>query len=172
MTNKRYTVRVTKDYLVFSAAHFITFSGNVCERLHGHNYRVEAEVIGPLDENQYVVDFIALRDMLKELVDHLDHRVILPTRHDKILVRQEQGEVIATFEDRRWIFPEGDCRLLPIANTTAELIATYLSQELIAAFDKRGIVRPEHLRLGVDENNGQWGIVEYDVPRCHTDAIA
>ena len=46
-----YCVRLEKEYLVFSAAHFITFNGNICERLHGHNYRVRAEVHGPLDEN-------------------------------------------------------------------------------------------------------------------------
>ena len=34
---ERYRVRVTKDHVVFSAAHFITFVDNVCERLHGHN---------------------------------------------------------------------------------------------------------------------------------------
>ena len=62
MTTERYRVRVTKDHLVFSAAHFITFNGNICERLHGHNWRVAVEVAGPLDENSYVFDFIALRD--------------------------------------------------------------------------------------------------------------
>ena len=46
----RFRVRVTKDHLVFSAAHFITFNGNVCERLHGHNWRVAVEVTGGLDE--------------------------------------------------------------------------------------------------------------------------
>ncbi|MCA9020156.1 MAG: 6-carboxytetrahydropterin synthase, partial [Planctomycetaceae bacterium] len=62
----RYQVRVTKDHLVFSAAHFITFNGNICERLHGHNWRVAAELTGPLDENGYVFDFIALRDQLQK----------------------------------------------------------------------------------------------------------
>ena len=70
-----YHVRVTKDYLVFCAAHFITFNGNVCERLHGHNYRVAAEVFGPLDENHYVIDFIALRDELKKIVPGYHARV-------------------------------------------------------------------------------------------------
>ncbi|MGH7129220.1 MAG: 6-carboxytetrahydropterin synthase, partial [Planctomycetaceae bacterium] len=43
MTDDTYRVRVTKDHLVFSAAHFITFAGNVCERLHGHNWRTAVE---------------------------------------------------------------------------------------------------------------------------------
>src|SRR5207237_2512938 len=97
MSNEQYRVRLSKDYLVFSAAHFITFSGNICERLHGHNYRVTAEVFGPLDENQYVVDFIALRDELKALVLELDHHVLLPLNHPTIRVTSDDTSVTTTF---------------------------------------------------------------------------
>src|SRR5258708_11297254 len=61
-------------YLVFSAGHFITYDGNHCERLHGHNYRVAVEVEAPLDGNSYAFDFIALRDRTREITDELDHR--------------------------------------------------------------------------------------------------
>ena len=81
-----YHVRIEKDRLVFCAAHFITYNGDVCEPLHGHNYHVAAEVHGPLDENSYVVDFIALRDELQAIVDGLDHRMLLPTAHPTIRV--------------------------------------------------------------------------------------
>ncbi len=121
MPKERYHVRLTKDYLVFSAAHFITFAGRICERIHGHNYRVEAEVHGPLDENHYVIDFIALRDALKSRVDAWDHHVLLPTQHPQIHVTGDEREVTARFEDRRWVFPREDCILLPVENTTAEL---------------------------------------------------
>ena len=86
MSAETWKVRVTKDHLVFSAAHFITFNGNICERLHGHNWRTAVEVEGPLDENQYVFDFIALRDGLQTIVNRLDHRMLLPTKHPTILV--------------------------------------------------------------------------------------
>ena len=69
---EQFRVQLQKESMVFSAAHFITFNGDVCERLHGHNYRVAAEVFGPLDENHYVVDFIALRDTLKALADSVE----------------------------------------------------------------------------------------------------
>ncbi len=82
----RYSVELAKEQLVFSAAHFITFRGDICERLHGHNYRVKAEVAGPLDENYYVMDFIALRDHLQVLVNELDHRMLLPTQHHLIML--------------------------------------------------------------------------------------
>src|SRR5437868_6353661 len=95
MTEPSYRVRVTKDHLVFSAAHFITYAGNVCERLHGHNWRTAVELAGPLDENSYVFDFIALRDRLQEIVNRLDHRMLLPTEHPTIRVTATEHEVEA-----------------------------------------------------------------------------
>ncbi|MBN72221.1 MAG: 6-pyruvoyl tetrahydrobiopterin synthase [Gimesia sp.] len=161
----RYKVRVTKDHLVFSAAHFITFNGNICERLHGHNWRVAAELIGPLDENGYVFDFIALRDQLQKTVDALDHRVLLPTQHDKIKVREDQNEVEATFEERRWVFPREDCILLPVANTTAELIAHWIGQQLMTVIGSDAASQIESVQIEVEENFGLWAICELPVTR-------
>jgi 6-pyruvoyltetrahydropterin/6-carboxytetrahydropterin synthase len=153
-------VRVTKDYLVFSAAHFITFNGNVCERLHGHNYRVAAEVEGPLDENRYVVDFIALRDALREIVGRLDHHVLLPTQHPLIKVTAAERSVEARFEDRRWEFPRDDCVLLPLAQTTAELLAQHIGHQLLEALATKTTAPPQRVRVEVDECEGQIGVWE------------
>jgi 6-pyruvoyltetrahydropterin/6-carboxytetrahydropterin synthase len=155
-----YRVRLEKEQHVFSAAHFITFNGNVCERLHGHNYRVAVEVEGPLDENQYVIDFIALRDELTTITNELDHHVLLPTGHPLIRVAAGEKEVEAVFtpDGRRWIFPRGDCVLLPVANTTAELLARYIGERLLEAVVKRTGTRPARLEVAVDENHGQWGV--------------
>src|SRR5436305_5591169 len=130
-----YRVRLEKEQHIFSAAHFITFNGNVCERLHGHNYGVAVEVDGPLDENQYVIDFIALRDELTLIIEELDHRVLLPTSHPLVRVTASDHEVEAVFtpDSRRWLFPRGDCVLLPVSNTTAELLANYIGQRLLEA---------------------------------------
>lgn len=153
-----YRVRVTKDHLVFSAAHFITFNGNVCERLHGHNWRVAVEVAGPLDENHYVFDFIALRDATQGLVGELDHRMLLPTMHESIRVVAGSHEVEVRFAERRWIFPREDCVLLPIANTTAERLAWWLGQRLLARLPVEACARLSELRVEVEENFGQWAI--------------
>ncbi|QDU80546.1 6-carboxy-5,6,7,8-tetrahydropterin synthase [Polystyrenella longa] len=155
-----YRVRVTKDHLVFSAAHFITFNGNICERLHGHNWRVAVEVSGNLDENSYVYDFIALRDGLQEIVNELDHRVLLPTLHPTISVEQNDNEVIARFEEKRWVFPTEDCLLLDIANTTAELLASWIASELVDRLHIRTETGIHTLQIEVEENFGQWAIYE------------
>lgn len=156
----KWRVCLNKDYLVFSSAHFITFAGSICERLHGHNYGLEIEIEGPLDENSYVIDFIALRDTAREIVARLDHHVLLPTQHSQIKVTQDEREVTATFEDRRWVFPLEDCVLLDVSNTTAEKLAEHIGLELIDRLHLGTKTEIHKLRIGVDENRGQWGIWE------------
>jgi 6-pyruvoyltetrahydropterin/6-carboxytetrahydropterin synthase len=162
MSRESFRVVLEKDNLVFSAAHFITFNGNICESIHGHNYRVKCEVVGPLDENGYVVDFIALRDALTEIVGALDHHVVLPTLHPAIKVVDDGQEVTTTFEEKRWIFPSEDCVLLPVANTTAELMAKFIAHELKAKTREKFGELIELLIVAVDENRGQWGVYEMD----------
>jgi len=153
-----YSVRIAKDDLVFSAGHFITLEGGQCERLHGHNYRVSAEVQGPLDQNHYVVDFVALRDALRAILDELDHRVLLPTQHPQIRVAADDREVTATFADRRWVFPRGNCALLPIPNTTAELLARHIGLHLQEALIHRTGAQLSSIRVEVDECFGQSAV--------------
>ena len=154
-----YCVSLEKDNLVFSAAHFITFNGDVCEQLHGHNYRVKCKVFGPLDENGYVIDFIALRDTLMEIIATLDHRMLLPTKHPMIKVVIEGEEVVVRFEKKRWVFPVEDCVLLEIANTTAELLASHIAGTLIERLREKVSTDIDRIEVAVDENRGQWAVV-------------
>ncbi|MCG6154285.1 6-pyruvoyl trahydropterin synthase family protein [Rubinisphaera margarita] len=164
MPQPSFRVRVTKDHLVFSAAHFITFNGNICERLHGHNWRVAVEVTGGLDENRYVFDFIALRDATQNLVNELDHRVLLPESHPMIRVTDHGHEVEATFEERRWIFPREDAVILPVQNTTAEEIAQWMVQRLVDDVIKKHRHELQSVRVDVEENFGQWAQCELQLP--------
>ncbi len=150
-----YRVRVAKDELVFSAGHFITFAGGQCERLHGHNYQVAAEVQGPLDENHYVVDFLALRDAMREILAALDHYVLLPTEHPRIRVTVEGDEVVTRFDGRRWVFPRDNCVLLPLPNTTAELLARYIGLRLREVLSRQMDTSALAIRVEVHECRGQ-----------------
>ncbi|MEX0641837.1 MAG: 6-carboxytetrahydropterin synthase [Pirellulales bacterium] len=149
----KYHVRIAKAEHVFSAAHFITF-GDRCERLHGHNYHVAVEVHGRLDENQLVVDFLLLRAKLREIVATLDHYVLLPTLHPQMKVVDDGRAVTVTFGDLRWVFPSGDCQLLPVANTTAELVAAHIGGRLRNALGAEAS-NIRLLRVEVDECDGQ-----------------
>jgi len=159
--DSRYKVRVTKDYLVFSSGHFITYLGNQCERIHGHNYRVAVEVEGALDQNHYVFDFIALKDDTMAILGELDHRMLLPTESQLIRLEEDGPNWRARYQDRYWSFPREECALLPIANTTAELLATYIASRLRDAWGAKGVPIPPVLRVEVEESFGQSAEVEW-----------
>jgi 6-pyruvoyltetrahydropterin/6-carboxytetrahydropterin synthase len=150
-----FKVRVTKDHLVFCSGHFISYEGDRCERLHGHNYRTTVEIEGNLDENHYVFDFVALKNRTKAITDELDHRMLLATRNPLIAVEEGPRGVHVRYRDREWLFPGDDCVLLPIENTTAELLARYIAERLADDLARRYQFTPTVLRVEVEENIGQ-----------------
>ncbi len=159
----RHSVRIAGDHLVFCAGHFITFAGG-CEALHGHNYRAGIEVWGPLDSaDGYVVDFVALTDRAKEVVAEFGHKMLVPTANPLLPVDADERRVRVTYRDREWVFPRGDCVLLPVANTTAELLAGYLADRLLAVLGDRHRFTPTRLRVEVEENVGQSAAVCRDL---------
>jgi 6-pyruvoyltetrahydropterin/6-carboxytetrahydropterin synthase len=160
MTTERYKVRVTKDHLVFCSGHFISYEGDKCERLHGHNYRTAVEIEGELDENRYVFDFIAIKQRTRNITDELDHRMMLATRNPLIRVEETANSVRVRYREREWVFPREDCVLLPIENTTAELLARYIAGRLLDDLKKHHDYRPEVLRVEVEENIGQSATCE------------
>src|SRR6516162_2512950 len=161
MASEHFKVRVTKDHLVFCSGHFISYEGDKCERLHGHNYRATVEIEGPLDANRYVFDFIALKHRTQAITDELDHRMMLPTANPFIRVEEGPRGVHVRYGDREWLFPREDCVLLPIENTTAELLARYIAQRLLADLRRQDAFEPQVLRVEVEESPGQSATFEW-----------
>ncbi|MFM7130598.1 MAG: 6-pyruvoyl trahydropterin synthase family protein [Isosphaeraceae bacterium] len=151
---EKFKIIVEKDSFVFSAGHFITYDGDHCERLHGHNYRASVEISGLLDENQYVFDFIALRDIFAAIIATLDHRMLLPGSSEKILLQTDVKNWLVTYQDRYWSFPKDECIVLPISNTTTELIAKWLGMQLIGEFRSKGLPEPDKIKIICEENFG------------------
>ena len=58
----------------FSAAHNLREYNGECERLHGHNWRVEVRVKArELGEGDMVMDFRHLKDVVRETLKPIDH---------------------------------------------------------------------------------------------------
>jgi 6-pyruvoyltetrahydropterin/6-carboxytetrahydropterin synthase len=157
---EEYRVSVTKDYLVFSSAHFITFAGHRCEGLHGHNYRVRATIEGALNEEAwFVFDFVELKGIMKRLCDEIDHLVLLPLESDRIGVKEE-GEIVRVSVDGkpRYVFPLRDCALLPIPNTTVEMLAKLLTTRLKTTIGAEASKTLTAIEMEVEENFGQTAV--------------
>lgn len=152
-----FKVTVTKDYLSFSSAHFITFRGHKCESLHGHNYRVGVTVSGQVDtECQFVLDFALLKEIMKPMVDAIDHKVLLPTESPKLSIEEADGYLTVIYlGSPRYRFPQSDCALIPVSNTTAEMLAEYFARAMQADLEQRGFSHLESLDIVVEESPGQ-----------------
>jgi len=146
-----FSVSVTKDHLVFSSAHFITFAGHRCEGLHGHNYRARVTVEGKLDEDVwFVFDFVVIKKIMKRLCDEIDHKVLLALENPKLQVAESGDAVTVAYEGTpRYVFPKADCALLPVPNTTVELLA-----ELDEVLELEGL---DSLVLGPQDLSGSSG---------------
>jgi len=125
----------------------------------------EASALGLLDGVTTNPSLVArtgrkFEDVLKEIVDELDHFMLLPTAHPLISVEADEQEVTVRFRDRRWIFPRCDCVLLPVPNTTTEMLARHIGRRLLDELQQRTGVRPARVQVAVDENFGQWGVCE------------
>jgi 6-pyruvoyltetrahydropterin/6-carboxytetrahydropterin synthase len=155
-----YRVSVTKDYLVFSSAHFITFAGHRCEGLHGHNYRVRVTLEGGLNaEAWFVFDFVELKKIMKRLCDEIDHLVLLPLHSDRVKVFEEGENVRVDVDGRpKYLFPRKDCSLLPIPNTTVEMLAQLLTSRLKETLGSEETKRLTAIEMEVEENFGQTAV--------------
>lgn len=52
-------------------------SGHKCERLHGHSYRVEIHVRGPVGiETGWIIDFAEINSAFQPLYEQLDHHYL------------------------------------------------------------------------------------------------
>jgi 6-pyruvoyltetrahydropterin/6-carboxytetrahydropterin synthase len=148
-----YQVRV--EGIRFDAAHFATFHGR-CEPLHGHSYQVAAEVDGTLSQDSWVVDFIALKRLLRSLCEELDHRFLLQRESETIQIDRSGTEwTVHAPGGAGYVFPANDVVALPLDNTTAERLAQWFCERVHKSLKKRGMRRVEAITIEVWEGPGQ-----------------
>jgi 6-pyruvoyltetrahydropterin/6-carboxytetrahydropterin synthase len=154
MPQGSFKVHVTKDYLKFSAAHFIAYKG-FREALHGHNYRLSVDVEGDLGDQGYVLDFGVVKDIARNLCKGLNEKILIPAQSDCMDIEERDGQCHVRYEDDRFSFPMKDVVLVPIVHTSAEELARYLVGELRRALQQKGVARLRAIQVGVEETTGQ-----------------
>ena len=149
-----FKVRIAKNNLHFAASHFITYSGK-CEFLHGHNYGVIVELEGPLTDDSFVFDFIALKKIARNVSESLDHRFLLAMRNPHLKINHLDGHWEIGYKESHYAFPEKDVLPLPIDNVTAERLAEYIWGLMAQDLIKLDINDTYSMTIGVEESEGQ-----------------
>ncbi len=142
--------------LRFAAAHMAAL-GDDLEPLHGHNYIMRCRVEGDLTADHWVIDFSVLKRLAREACEALDHLFLLQ-RNSKLLEITEAAEGwTIRFGDRVYQFPASDVIALPIENSTAELLAEWICERVIAGLDAGEHDNIRRVGVDVEEMPGQSG---------------
>ncbi len=90
-----------KKSFTFDAAHRLDHYHGKCEALHGHTYRLQVTLQGKPDSEDMIMDFVQLKDLVKErVISRLDHAFL------NEIISQPTAENIAA-----WIWQQIDCKV-------------------------------------------------------------
>jgi 6-pyruvoyltetrahydropterin/6-carboxytetrahydropterin synthase len=154
-----WSISIEKDYLKFSAAHFLIFPDGTAERLHGHNYKVYVDLHTELDRHGLVVNFKEIKPLVRQLCDELDEHMLVPGQHHELRAVRQGDVVEIRYRERRYSIPADEVIVLPIGNSSAENLAAWFGRTLRERMRR---VWPDlhvqELSIGVEETPGQRGV--------------
>jgi 6-pyruvoyltetrahydropterin/6-carboxytetrahydropterin synthase len=157
--SRTFTIDVAKDYFNFAAAHFLIFANGQREALHGHNYQVAVKLEGELDRAGVVLDFITFKPLVKRVCDALDHRTLIQSQSPVLKVQKQNGAVQIHYKKQKILLPQNDVILLPLANTSTELLAEYIAKQLQARVRQQfPAARIRCIEVAVEEARSQRAI--------------
>jgi 6-pyruvoyltetrahydropterin/6-carboxytetrahydropterin synthase len=138
--------------LKFSACHFIP-GHDKCGRLHGHTYAVHVRLEGEKNRSGYIADFYDVKKVIKDIIEELDHRVLIPKRHPDVKLTCARDSVRMEVGAKKYLFPAEDVLLLDLPAVTAEHLAEYILEKAAPPIARMGKVH--ELQIGLYEGVGQ-----------------
>ena len=157
--SRRFSIEVAKDYFNFASAHFLIFANGKRERLHGHNYQVSVAMEGELDRAGVVLDFVSFKPLVKRVCDDLDHRTLIQTASPMLKIGRRDKAVEILYKKQKLLLPRNDVMLLPLTNTSTELLAEYIAQHIRRKVRQQfPLTTIRSIKVAVEEARGQRGI--------------
>lgn len=134
----------------FSAAHRIEGHAK-CGRMHGHNYRVLVTISSQqeVDDMGFIVDFGIVKEIVNPIIDSMDHRYIVSRANTVAECPYLYNTENSSHED--------DICYIPINQTSAELLATWLKDTIQMAFIRKEyqVIIAEVIVWETDKNYAQ-----------------
>ncbi len=152
-----YKIKIEKDRIKFSSAHFTIFGPTQAERLHGHNYYVTIEIqTHKVDALGFATDMKPLKDIAFELSQFLDEYILVPEANPYLKITKTNHQVECQWHNKTYSFPIDDVRILPLTNITCENLAFWFWQKMQPQLPKA----VNWLGVSVKETHGQESIYE------------
>lgn len=127
-------LKISGDKLILASAHMLT-KHDKCSRLHGHNYEIEVEVEGDLDEDNMLIDFGPFKAHVGKMVKELDHKIMLPKNNSELKISETDKQITVNTNDGKYYrFPKEDVIILPLEATTVELLSKFFYDKIKKAY--------------------------------------
>lgn len=127
-------MKVTKE-VTFDSAHMLSNYGGKCRNLHGHTYKLQVSVEGPIaaegNEEYMVTDFNNLKSVLNTVTECFDHAIIFSDDH----LRGEAENALLEWAQKYSM----NYIILPRAKSTSEYIASYIKAQVEYAYPTKSV---------------------------------
>lgn len=127
-------MKVTKE-VTFDSAHMLSNYGGKCRNLHGHTYKLQVSVEGPIaaegNEEYMVTDFNNLKSVLNTVTECFDHAIIFSDDH----LRGEAENALLEWAQKYSM----NYIILPDAKSTSEYIASYIKDQIESVYPAKRI---------------------------------
>lgn len=151
------TLVLHKEDMKFSAGHFTIFSATERENMHGHNFRVQARITMPVNDNGITVNYNDLKSELRALCRSLNNVFLIPTCSPHLRVLEEDRYWRVYFHDEVMTFLKRDVLCLPLRNITVEELSHWFIEQMTADQALAAQRQIKHLEVQVSTDVGQWG---------------
>jgi 6-pyruvoyl-tetrahydropterin synthase len=101
--------------------------------------------------------------LVKQICDALDHRTLIQNGSPIIKVNRRGKEIEVRYKTQRLLLPRQDVILLPLVNTSTELLAEHVANQIRREVRKNfPHTRIRSMEVGVEEARGQRGIFRHE----------
>jgi len=158
------TIEIFKEEMKFSAGHFTVFNATERERLHGHNFTVQACITGRVKDDGLVFDYGIYKRKLIELCRAHNEYFLLPMNSPHLRIEEQARHIVAHFNGEEIPFLKPDVMLLPVTNVTVEELSQYLLGKLLEFRSERSDGEVLQIVLKVFTGPGQGASATWPAP--------
>jgi 6-pyruvoyltetrahydropterin/6-carboxytetrahydropterin synthase len=164
---REFAVRICEERFTFASSHFLIFDGGEREPLHGHNYRLSIKGSGPELSSGMLFDFTKLTPIMDRICHELDHLVLLPANNSYMTINDaETNHRLELPKGEFFSIPKRDAVILPISNTSAELLAEYIAQRICRELDSKFGFQFGRMEVEVEESSGNSAFFVLNMGDC------
>lgn len=131
-TQRLTTIQLSKEYHEFSAGHFTMFSATHRERMHGHNFTVNAAIDVVVQDHGIAFDYAIYKDKLSKLCKQLNGYFLLPSKSPYLMIEEQEDYYVGHFNNEKIPLPKADVILLPLRNISVEELAIWFLDQLVS----------------------------------------